>query len=325
MRSVARGPLVVAVVLGALVLPASAASAAVPSGSVLDQSFVADVGFGAPLDGCCRSVAQTFTAGLSGELTAVAVDVEALPGTTGTLRIAVRAVDFGPPIGPDLASVSLDGPSSRLDNVVQLPVGVPVVARHRYAIIVSLENGVTTQQGLVRWLGPTGILYPGGDLFEDDPQQGWIKPSILDAHFQTYVHPACNGRLATIVGSAGDDALFGTSGADVIVSLGGDDSIIAGDGDDLICSGGGDDAIQGNGGADRVFAGPGADVVAAGGGPDVVNGQRGPDFLAGNTGDDVLIGEFGRDALVGDDGTDACYGGRGIDQAGECEKTAGIP
>ena len=58
---------------------------------------------------------------------------------------------------------------------------------------------------------------------------------------------------------------------------------------------------------------------------DVVNGQRGPDFLAGNTGDDVLIGEFGRDALVGDDGTDACYGGRGIDQAGECEKTAGIP
>src|SRR3989442_11159085 len=52
-------------------------------------------------------------------------------------------------------------------------------------------------------------------------------------------------RLATIVGTEGDDVIVGTSGDDVIQALGGNDVIDGGDGNDLICGGAGDDVIYG--------------------------------------------------------------------------------
>ena len=47
----------------------------------------------------------------------------------------------------------------------------------------------------------------------------------------------CRGRLATIVGTDGDDTLSGTSGGDVIVGLGGNDHITGRGGDDSLCGG----------------------------------------------------------------------------------------
>src|SRR3989442_10711738 len=76
-------------------------------------------------------------------------------------------------------------------------------------------------------------------------------------------------RLATIVGTEGDDVIVGTSGDDVIQALGGNDVIDGGDGNDLICGGAGDDVIYGGAGDDGLRAvalrgAPGQDDIYGG-------------------------------------------------------------
>jgi hypothetical protein len=78
----------------------------------------------------------------------------------------------------------------------------------------------------------------------------------------------CDGRTATIVGTAAADMISGTAAADVIAGLGGND------------------VISGLGGADRICGGPGADR------------------LNGGTGNDLLNGGLNRDTCVGGPGTD---------------------
>ena len=74
--------------------------------------------------------------------------------------------------------------------------------------------------------------------------------------------PTCNGRGATIIGTAAGDTIFGTPGDDVIVGLGGADTIYPGDGDDVVCAGDGDDTVyehynQPTHGDDWISGGPG--------------------------------------------------------------------
>ncbi|HEY4570790.1 MAG TPA: hypothetical protein VIH10_15050 [Kribbella sp.] len=58
--------------------------------------------------------------------------------------------------------------------------------------------------------------------------------------------PKCNGKAATIVGTAGNDGLSGTTGNDVIVAIGGADRIDGGPGND---------SIRGDSGNDRCTSG----------------------------------------------------------------------
>ena len=98
--------------------------------------------------------------------------------------------------------------------------------------------------------------------------------------------PTCEGRPATVIGTAAADRLTGTRGPDVIVGLGGADR------------------ISGLGGADVVCAGPGDDVVSGGAGNDTLLGQAGRDRLDGGRGRDRLRGGAGLDRLVGGPGRD---------------------
>jgi|Tabmets5t2r1_1033131.scaffolds.fasta_scaffold66239_1 Ca2+-binding RTX toxin-like protein len=93
----------------------------------------------------------------------------------------------------------------------------------------------------------------------------------------------CEGEIATIVGTNGNDDIVGTSGNDVIAALGGDDSIRALGGDDLVCRGAGNDAMEG--GADD----------------DEMEGDDGDDEMDGGTGDDILDS---RDGVVDNDSLD---------------------
>src|SRR4051794_31252055 len=61
---------------------------------------------------------------------------------------------------------------------------------------------------------------------------------------------ACEGLVATLLGTAGPDVLIGTSGPDVIVALEGDDRISGREGDDVVCGGEGADVISGGSGSD---------------------------------------------------------------------------
>src|SRR6201991_3586028 len=125
--------------------------------------------------------------------------------------------------------------------------------------------------------------------------------------------PRCHGRLATIVGTSGDDILHGTPGRDVIWGGPGNDTIYASLGNDLVCGGAGDDVIHGGRGNDEVFGGRGADRVFGDLGDDKVSGGPGNyDDVAGGLGIDTVNGGPGDYDLVhGDYGYDRMSGGPG--------------
>jgi len=115
----------------------------------------------------------------------------------------------------------------------------------------------------------------------------------------------CGGRVATIVGTDGNDLLNGTAGADVIVGLGGNDLIYGLGGNDTICAGDG---------ADNVWGGDGNDYIAGGAGDDRLKGQRGRDTIVGEAGRDALVGGGGSDVVSGGPGDDRIRGGPSADR-----------
>jgi trypsin len=134
--------------------------------------------------------------------------------------------------------------------------------------------------------------------------QEWVASVLSGAPPPPLPGPTCQGRPATIVGSAGDDVLRGTADRDVIAALEGNDRVYGGGGNDLICLGRGDDVAYG---------GPGDDLIRGEGGADLLVGSGGADRLLGGPGRDTLLGGVGRDRLVGGDGPDSLFGGPGSD------------
>ncbi|NND03773.1 MAG: hypothetical protein HKN91_13405 [Acidimicrobiia bacterium] len=147
--------------------------------------------------------------------------------------------------------------------------------------------------------------------------------------------PTCNGHVATIVGTDGNDELVGSPLDDVIVGLGGRDRIEGGGGNDIICGGPGNDRIFGGTGRDVLYGGAGkdrlfgsfgqdalfggswADILRGGDAKDVLVGQQGADTLYGGGGDDLLLGGPRNDVLYGEDGTDVLRGHAGTDTCAE--------
>ncbi|MDJ0960638.1 MAG: calcium-binding protein [Acidimicrobiia bacterium] len=146
--------------------------------------------------------------------------------------------------------------------------------------------------------------------------------------------PTCNGYVATIVGTEGDDVITGTAVDDVIVGLGGNDRIEGLEGDDIICGGDGKDKIWGGPGRDIIrgerdrdklfgqqdidwiFGGHGLDRIGGQGGEDVIAGQGGDDAIKGLKGDDLLLGGPGADTIWGAEGDDIIDGQQGTDRCG---------
>ncbi len=155
--------------------------------------------------------------------------------------------------------------------------------------------------------GDSSTLRSGA--FVRSPQ--WIAPGVM-----------CDGQVATIVGTDGDDTLVGTSGVDVIVGFGGDDVIDGGGGDDVVCAGYGNDVVRGEAGDDILLGGPGQDELRGGAGKDTVLGESGNDSLYGGKGKDLvwggggadwIHGQWKQDRLYGELGKDIIYGGDGDD------------
>jgi Ca2+-binding RTX toxin-like protein len=131
----------------------------------------------------------------------------------------------------------------------------------------------------------------------------------------------CDGQIATIVGTQGDDVIFGTSNSDVIAGLGGDDQLFAGPESDVwyndvtansVCGGSGKDRIFGSSGRDRLLGGLGNDNIVGAPGYDVLLGGPGIDYLEddhrGSEGVDIGYGAF----IRGGDGPDRILKGPGV-------------
>jgi Tol biopolymer transport system component len=100
----------------------------------------------------------------------------------------------------------------------------------------------------------------------------------------------CQGKVATIVGTAAAETLTGGPNADIISGQGGKDQISGLDGNDIAC------------------------------------GDAGKDTLKGGKGKDVLNGGKGNDKLIGGKGKDKCIGGKGKKDTGKgCETEKKIP
>ncbi|MFT7650282.1 MAG: hypothetical protein ACI8Y4_005051 [Candidatus Poriferisodalaceae bacterium] len=127
----------------------------------------------------------------------------------------------------------------------------------------------------------------------------------------------CDGRLATIAGTPGDDVLMGTTGPDVIAGLQGDDEIHGLAGDDVICGGRGSDLLIGGLGFDIIFGAQDDDLIFASGEqslfpPFAMEDTRGARIFAG-TGDDIVYGSNRWDRMQGGPGNDTLFGFAGRD------------
>jgi hypothetical protein len=142
--------------------------------------------------------------------------------------------------------------------------------------------------------GARGFLSLRADIAANEIPLDHLNPQTQDAGvlgpggFQQ-----CKGRVATIVGTNGNDEILGTNGEDVVLALGGNDIVKSRDANDVVCGG------------------PGRDRLRMG------NSEKG--------GADMAFGQGGRDKMNGGAGRDLCNGGAGQDTAVKCERVQLVP
>ena len=165
-------------------------------------------------------------------------------GTTGTLGIGFSpgATDIVPSEGLGAilnTTLASNGGSTRTHALV---AGSPAID----ASPDDADCAATDQRGVRRPQGPACDI----GAFEKGPP-------VL-----------CNGRVANIIGTVGNDRLTGTPGNDVIQGLGGNDVIKGLGGKDVICGGSGNDKLFGGIGNDAMDGGSGYDLCDGGNGTD---------------------------------------------------------
>ena len=166
--------------------------------SELDQSFVPPPQplLFAVIGGGFTFIAQTFTAGLDGFLTAVNVNVNTSPGVSPpvSLRVQILEVVNGVPVNSALGSTTLEpGESAPLTTLIPFTNAIPIEAGKQYAIVVDYPEH-TTGVGNVpgNWAGNRENPYPDGSAQTSNDLSDWLPVGgalqlEADLHFQTYV------------------------------------------------------------------------------------------------------------------------------------------
>jgi hypothetical protein len=172
----------------ALGMGAAQRAHAVSPAIVLDQSFTVPSSFGAVINDCCRFVAQTFTAGLSGTLAGVNLSVES--ASSFPLHVAIRTVQpSGVPSSTVLGETTLSSSSAPLSLLITFPQTIQITAGVQYAIVVNYEGAPPPERGrsLGSWPGGAFDGYPAGRSFASFADGiSWFE-NLIDLHFRTYV------------------------------------------------------------------------------------------------------------------------------------------
>ncbi len=156
----------------------------------VDQSFTSPYNLGANINECCTFVAQTFTAGLTGTLSGVSVDVFSPVSSPFPLHVSIHTVNAdGSPSSMILSDTTLNSNSAPLSLFITFPQEISIVAGKQYAIVVSYQGapppGAGQFQGI--WRGASGNLYTAGDLYSSVDGSSWFSYPGSDVHFQTYL------------------------------------------------------------------------------------------------------------------------------------------
>jgi hypothetical protein len=159
--------------------------------SILDQSFTSPGDLTAVINECCAFVGQTYTAGVTGTLAGISIDVES--SGPFPLHVAIRAVAGGLPTTTVLGDVTLGSSSSALSQLIVFPQVIPQVAGVQYTIVVNYLGAPPPGPGQAQggWAGATGNAYPGGDLLLSfNGGVSWFVDSPdFDLHFKTFISP----------------------------------------------------------------------------------------------------------------------------------------
>ena len=305
--------------MGLAMLALALTAAAAPAGT-LDQQNEARANCGTEVRGPDRvdaagttggsSAAQTFTAGRTGALDRVDLDLARGP-STGPLIVEIRNVVGAAPGTSVLASAAVPPASVPVDTYVFVPAEfatpATVVAETRYAIVAY-----TTGANSYSWRCNGSVPYARGAGFSSrgsPPPAAWPEEGIWDFRFRTYVAPiaprpatsapqdapapqvpalkagACantkrgTGAFETLQGTPAGDTLLGLGGSDLLSGLAGDDCLTGGAGTDRLLGGAGNDRLRGDGGNDTLSGGSGNDTLAGAGGRNSYSAGAGKDTV----------------------------------------------
>jgi hypothetical protein len=138
--------------------------------------------------GAAQSAAQGFTAGRSGLLDQVDLDLQKL-GSPPILTVEIRDLSGGVPGSQVLAGTAVQATSvaTSLGFVpVRFPGPAQVVSGSQYSIVISSAG--SGGNGYL-WADKGPDAYPGGIEFLASPPGTWSAQSSFDFAFKTYVAP----------------------------------------------------------------------------------------------------------------------------------------
>jgi len=166
-----------------------------PQTARVDQSFTTPSDLSAGLYGLPVFEAQSYTAGITGTLQGVAIDVTAVDRTL-VARIQIRTVSGGIPTNVILGQArAAAGGNLSLTTVIPFSTSIPQVAGQQYAILVDYPEAPPFEDAIIEaadWNGATGNAYPAGTLLSSfDGGATWQSYASegFDVHFRTFVIP----------------------------------------------------------------------------------------------------------------------------------------
>jgi hypothetical protein len=163
--------------------------------AVLDQSFTSPFDSSDGLYGHPVLMAQSYTAGVSGTLQGVAIDVSAIDPTL-VARVQIESIVGGQPSNVVLGQArAAKGGDLSINTVIPFSTSIAQVAGQQYAIVVDYPEAPPFVDGIentASWNGSDGNFYAAGTMFSTfDNGTTWksYQTEGNDLHFQTFVIP----------------------------------------------------------------------------------------------------------------------------------------